>query len=110
MDYRDRQWQHDFMPKAVKIISRSVISSLDTATRSQYELPADAVGDFVDPAIIARGVVDTYWKTYDPDAAATEDDMTYMQRRDCARQNVLQLGERLRKNLPFLPLSDQAET
>eukprot|EP00970_Alexandrium_tamarense_P020363 scaffold15161_cov331-Alexandrium_tamarense.AAC.2 len=78
MDYRDRQWQHDFMPKAVKIISRSVISSLDTATRSQYELPADAVGDFVDPAIIARGVVDTYWKTFDPDAAATEDDMTYM--------------------------------
>jgi hypothetical protein len=74
MDYRDRQWQHDFMPKAVEIISRSVISSLDTATRSQYELPTDADGELADPALIARGVVNTYWKTLDPDAAATEDD------------------------------------
>ena len=74
MDYRDRQWQHDFMPKAVEIISRSVISSLDTATRSQYELPTDVDEEHEDPALRARGVVDAFWKTLDPDAAGTEDD------------------------------------
>eukprot|EP00970_Alexandrium_tamarense_P018083 scaffold13317_cov92-Alexandrium_tamarense.AAC.6 len=74
MDYRDRQWQHDFMPKAVEIISRSVISSLDTATRSQYELPTDVDEENEDPALRARGVVNAYWKTLDPDTAGTEDD------------------------------------
>ena len=74
MEYRDRQWQHDFMPKAVEIISRSIISSLDTATRSQYELPTDVDGEHADPALVARGVVNAFWKTLDPDAEGSEDD------------------------------------
>eukprot|EP01082_Thalassiosira_pseudonana_P000282 g41.t1 g41 contig1:92296-93567(+) len=74
MDYRDRQWQNDFMPKAVEIISRSVISSLDTATRSQYELPTEVDDEHKDPALRARGVVNVFWKTLDPEATGSEDD------------------------------------
>ena len=49
LDCRDRQWQQEFVPHAVDLISRSVISSLDTA-RSHRDMP-DATGeDYVDPS------------------------------------------------------------
>eukprot|EP00970_Alexandrium_tamarense_P003114 scaffold471_cov109-Alexandrium_tamarense.AAC.2 len=48
LDRRDRQWQQDFVPHAVDLISRSVISSLDTA-RSHRDMPDVTIAASGDP-------------------------------------------------------------
>jgi hypothetical protein len=49
LDRRDRQWQQEFVPHAVDLISRSVISSLDTA-QSHRDMPDATEEDHVDPS------------------------------------------------------------
>eukprot|EP00970_Alexandrium_tamarense_P018086 scaffold13317_cov92-Alexandrium_tamarense.AAC.9 len=49
LDHRDRQWQQEFVPHAVDLISRSVISSLDTA-RSHRDMPDATAEDYVNPS------------------------------------------------------------
>jgi hypothetical protein len=48
LDRRDRQWQQEFVPHAVDLISRSVISSLDTA-RSHQDRPEATATEYVNP-------------------------------------------------------------
>jgi hypothetical protein len=49
LDRRDRQWQQEFVPHAVDLISCSVISSLDTA-KSHRDMPDATEEDHVDPS------------------------------------------------------------